>query len=134
MSALITPDQIAHEADIVWLEDPTDLDYVRQVLDRLPRRTGTPAFHRDGRMIGYATLGPKAKASRASGTYRRRVFWLAPHDRDRAPTGAYVSGAPSEAVDPRTLEPKVPGHKTQRSEGGPPSEAMRELGITLPKG
>ncbi|MFE5327306.1 DUF6009 family protein [Embleya sp. NPDC055664] len=134
MSALITAKQIAHEIDIVWLEDPAGLDYVRQVLDRLPRRTGVPAFHRDGRMVGYALLGPGARSSPASGTYRRRVFWLAPHDRDRVPDGAYVSGAPSEAVDPRTLEPRVPGYKTERSEGGPPSEAMRELGITLPKG
>jgi hypothetical protein len=132
MSALIAEDEILHEIDLVWLEDVSDLDYVRQSLDRLPTRRGKPAYHRDGRMVGYAVLGPGAKSSRSSGTFRRRVFWLLPHDRDTAPTGLYSSGAPAEAVDPRTLAPGTKGRKTERSEGGPPSSAMQELGITLP--
>ncbi|WP_318219174.1 DUF6009 family protein [Streptomyces sp. SCL15-6] len=132
MSSLITEDEIVHETDLVWLEDTADLDYVRQSLDRLPNRKGKPAYHRDGRMVGYAVLGATAKPSRASGTFRRRVFWLLPHDRDSEPDGLYITGAPAEAVDPRTLEPRVKGYKTERSEGGPPSDAMQELGITLP--
>ncbi|MFB8272930.1 DUF6009 family protein [Streptomyces sp. NPDC055955] len=132
MSSLITEDEIRHESDLVWLEDVTDLDYVRQSLDRLPTRRGKPAYHRDGRMVGYATLAPQAKASRSSGTFRRRVFWLLPHDRDTQPDGLYETGAPAEAVDPRTLAAGTKGYKTERSEGGPPSTAMRELGITLP--
>jgi hypothetical protein len=132
MSALIAEDEILHEIDLVWLEDVSDLDYVRQSLDRLPTRRGRPAYHRDGRMVGYAVLGPGAKSSRSSGTFRRRVFWLLPHDRDTTPAGLYSSGAPAEAVDPRTLAPGSKGRKTERSEGGPPSSAMQELGITLP--
>ncbi|MFE7446444.1 DUF6009 family protein [Streptomyces chartreusis] len=132
MSSLITEDEISHEADIVWLEDIERLDYVRQSLDRLATRSAKPAYHRDGRMVGYAILGKSAKASHASGTFRRRVFWLLPHDRDSQPTGLYAKSAPAEAVDPRTLEPRVRGYKTERSEGGPPSSAMEELGITLP--
>ncbi|MER5466247.1 DUF6009 family protein [Streptomyces sp. NPDC002668] len=132
MSSLITEDEISHETDLVWLEDTTDLDYVRQSLDRLPTRRAKPAYHRDGRMVGYAQLGPKAKASRSSGTFRRRVFWLLPHDRDSDPDGVYATGAPAEAIDPRTLAPASKGRKTERSEGGPPSSAMQELGITLP--
>jgi hypothetical protein len=132
MSSLISADEISHETEIVWLEDTDQLDYVRQSLDRLPTRKGKPAYHRDGRMVGYAILGPDAKASRASGTFRRRVFWLLPHDRDTEPDGLYAKSAPAEAVDPRTLEPCVKGYKTERSEGGPPSRAMQELGIQLP--
>ncbi|MGY4920758.1 DUF6009 family protein [Streptomyces sp. NBC_01727] len=132
MSALINDDEIRHETELVWLEDIEQLDYVRQSLDRLPTRGGKPAYFRDGRMVGYATLEPKAKASRASGTFRRRVFWLLPHDRDTAPHGLYATGAPAEAVDPSTLAPGSRGRKTERSEGGPPSTAMQELGITLP--
>ncbi|MEU8828887.1 DUF6009 family protein [Streptomyces sp. NPDC048636] len=133
MSALIDPEDLTHEIDLVWLEDTDGLDYVRQSLDRLSSRHRKPAYHRNGRLVGYATLGPEAKPSRASGTYLRRVFWLAPHDRDQQPDGLYETGAPSEAVDPRTLQPGVKGYKTERSEGGPASAAMRELGITLPK-
>ncbi|MFD6534390.1 DUF6009 family protein [Streptomyces sp. NPDC060184] len=132
MSSLITEDEIQHETEIVWLEDVTGLEYVRQSLDRLPTRRGKPPYHRDGRMIGYAVLGPTAKPSRASGTFRRRVFWLLPHDRDCDPTGLYAKGAPAEAVDPRSIEARVKGYKTERSEGGPPSAAMQQLGITLP--
>jgi hypothetical protein len=132
MSSLITDDEITYESELVWLEDISNLDYVRQSLDRLPTRRGKPAYHRDGRMVGYAQLGPRAKPSRSSGTFRRRVFWLLPHDRDTDPEGLYSTGAPAEAVDPRTLTPGSKGRKTERSEGGPPSSAMRELGITLP--
>ncbi|MER5481459.1 DUF6009 family protein [Streptomyces sp. NPDC002734] len=132
MSSLITEEEISHETELVWLEDVEPLDYVRQSLDRLPTRKGKPAYHRDGRMVGYALLSPDAKPSRSSGTFRRRVFWLLPHDRDTDPTGLYAKGAPAEAVDPRTLAAGVKGYKTERSEGGPPSSAMRELGITLP--
>ncbi|WP_250306168.1 DUF6009 family protein [Streptomyces sp. A 4/2] len=120
MSALIAENEIVHEAGFVWLEDTRHLDYVRQSLDRLPTRRGKPAYHRDGRMVGYALLGAQAKPSRSSGTFRRRVFWLLPHDRDTEPAGLYSSGAPAEAVDPRTLAPGSKGLKTERSEGGLP--------------
>ncbi|MFF8512858.1 DUF6009 family protein [Streptomyces sp. NPDC015492] len=132
MSSLISEDDLKHEAELVWLEDISCLDYVRQSLDRLPTRAGRPAYHRDGRMVGYATLGTEAKSSRASGTFRRRVFWLLPHDRDTEPDGLYAGSAPAEAVDPGSLEPRTKGRKTERSEGGPPSNAMQQLGITLP--
>ncbi len=29
MSALIDPEDLTHETDLVWLEDTTSLDYVR---------------------------------------------------------------------------------------------------------
>ncbi|KOU42068.1 transcription factor [Streptomyces sp. WM4235] len=101
---------------MIWLEDVAELDYVRQSLDRLPTRRGKPAYHRDGRLVGYAQLGPQAKPSRSSGTFRRRVFWLLPHDRDSVPDGLYASGAPAEAVDPTTLAAGSKGRKTERSE------------------
>ncbi|MEU3343069.1 DUF6009 family protein [Streptomyces sp. NPDC006668] len=132
MSSLIDADELSYETEFVWLEDVDQLDYVRQSLDRLPTRKGKPPYHRDGRMVGYAILGPDAKPSRASGTFRRRVFWLLPHDRDSEPDGLYAKSAPAEAIDPRTLVPRVKGYKTERSEGGPPSAAMQELGIELP--
>ncbi|SCF67093.1 DUF6009 family protein [Streptomyces sp. Ncost-T10-10d] len=127
MSVLIEPGQLAHENALVWLENTDALEYVRQSLDRLPTRRGKPAYHRDGRMVGYAVLGPTSRSSRASGTFLRRVFWLLPHDRDGQPDGLYASGAPSEAVDPRTLAPRVKGCKTRRSEGGPLSDSPRSL-------
>ncbi|MFF2197278.1 DUF6009 family protein [Streptomyces sp. NPDC058157] len=116
MSSLISDDEIRYEVELVWLEDVTELDYVRQSLDRLPTRRGKPAYHRDGRLVGYAELSPQAKPSRSSGTFRRRVFWLLPHDRDALPEGLYATGAPAEAVDPTTLTAGSKGRKTERSE------------------
>ncbi|MGW2232204.1 DUF6009 family protein, partial [Streptomyces formicae] len=103
MSSLITEDEIRHESELVWLEDVTNLDYVRQSLDRLLTRGSKPAYHRDGRMVGYAMLAPQAKSSRSSGTFRRRVFWLLPHDRDMQPEGLYETGngPPPHAAGPR---------------------------------
>ena len=132
MSSLIEEDEINHEADIVWLEDIDHLDYVRQSLDRLPTRRGKPAYHRDGRMVGYACLDATAKASRASGTFRRRVFWLLPHDRDTQPEGLYARSAPAEAIDPRTLKPRIKGYRTERSEGGSGSAETHEFDRTSP--
>ncbi|USQ85613.1 DUF6009 family protein [Streptomyces phaeoluteigriseus] len=90
--------------------------------------TSTANAYRSGPHL----LGPTAKPSRASGTFRRRVFWLLPHDRDTRPEGPYAESAPAEAVDPRTLGPQAKGYKTERSGRGPASTAMQEFGRTLP--
>ncbi|CAM5329987.1 hypothetical protein SCHAM137S_02136 [Streptomyces chartreusis] len=60
---------------------------------------------------GYAILGPTARASRGSGTFLPRVFWLLPRDRDRQPEGLYASGAPSEAIAPA---PSLPASRAAR--------------------
>ncbi|MFF9347102.1 DUF6009 family protein [Streptomyces sp. NPDC014734] len=133
MSALIGPEDLTHEIDIVWVaSDIGELDYVRQALDRVRGRRSAPPFHRDGRLVGYAVLGDDAKPSRASGTHLRRVFWVAPHDRDSAPEGLYKFGAPSEAVDPRTVEARVEGCKTVRSQATELSVLPTDREVALP--
>ncbi len=119
MSSLLTESDLAREDDVVWLEDLETLDYVRQTLDKTRRRNTKPPYLRDGRMVGYARLDDSAEPDPDSGLYRRRVFFLLPHDRDSLPQGLYKEGAPGEAVDPRTIEPKKPGTKTERSQRGP---------------
>ncbi|MEW2064919.1 DUF6009 family protein [Streptomyces sp. NPDC007002] len=118
MSSLLTDSDLVHEAKVVWLENPESLDYVRQALDKTPRRKNRPRYARDGRMIGYIELTTEAEADPDSGLYRRRVFFLLPHDRDSDPHGVYRQGAPGEAVDPRTIEPNRVGEKTPRSQLG----------------
>jgi hypothetical protein len=117
MSSLLHASEITHEQKVVWLEDPDTLDYVRQALDKTKRRNTKPPYARDGRMVGYAVLDDEAEPDPDSGLYRRRVFFLLPHDRDSQPDGHYREGAPGEAVDPRTIQPKNPGAKTERSQG-----------------
>lgn len=119
MSSLLTEGDLTHEARVVWLENLDDLDYVRQALDKTKRRNTRPPYERDGRMVGYAQLDDQAEPDPDSGLYKRRVFFLLPHDRDSLPDGLYREGAPGEAVDPRTIEPRKPGAKTPRSQSGP---------------
>ncbi|MGW1871415.1 DUF6009 family protein [Streptomyces mauvecolor] len=120
MSSLLNESELRHEATVVWLEDPDNLDYVRQALDKLARRRGKPRYERDGRMVGYTELDPHAEADPDSGLYRRRVFFLLPHDRDTEPHGVYQVGAPRRSHrPPRTLEPRRVGEKTPRSQRGP---------------
>ncbi|MGW6016184.1 DUF6009 family protein [Streptomyces sp. NPDC055210] len=113
-------DDLAQETEIVWLEDPSSLDYVRQALDKVNTRRGKPRYERDGRLIGYSNLEPKAQRSVDSGLFARRTFYLLPHDRPNRPGDPdcpYNVGAPLEAVDPRTVTARQVGHKTSRSQG-----------------
>jgi hypothetical protein len=119
MSSLLNESDLTHEEQVVWLEDPENLDYVRQALDKTRRRNTKPPYARDGRMVGYALLDDQAEPDPDSGLYKRRVFFLLPHDRDSLPSGLYREGAPGEAVDPRTIEVKKVGEKTPRSQSGP---------------
>jgi hypothetical protein len=70
-------------------------------------------FHR---IVGFSVLSTKAPNSIGPGYFARRIFWLAPHDRDSVGT-TYRTGAPMEACDPRTAHPGVPGELTERAWG-----------------
>ncbi|MEV7817376.1 DUF6009 family protein [Streptomyces flaveolus] len=122
MSSVLQDSQLTDEADVVWLEDPENLDYVRQALDKVPTRKGKPRYSRDGRLVGYTNLQAGAASDPDSGLFARRSFFLLPHDRDRQPHGPYAVGAPGEAVDPRTIEPGRVGAKTLRSQKGQAAE------------
>lgn len=118
MSSILNEGDLAHEVDLVWLEPLIDLDYVRQALDKTRHPSNQPPYARHGRMVGYACLDARAKPDPDSGLFTRRVFYLLPHDRDSTPQGIYGEGAPSEAVDPRTIKPHRAGSKTLRSQTG----------------
>ncbi|GLF98223.1 DUF6009 family protein [Streptomyces yaizuensis] len=115
----LQPAQLTDELGIVWLTPLDGLDYVREGLDITKRRAGRPAYHGHGRLVGYADLRPDALATRDSGRYDRRTFWLLPHDRGESPDTEYRTHAPLEAVDPRTVLPRLPGRLTDRAWGSP---------------
>ena len=106
-----------NEAKICWLEDIGRLDYVREAWVHTGFRHGRPRKGcTAGRLVGYAELSPGTLGI-SKGTFRRRVFWLAPHDRDSVPGGPYQHSAPGEAVDPRTVAPNMAGALTDRAWG-----------------
>ncbi|GKQ33535.1 DUF6009 family protein [Streptomyces sp. A012304] len=111
----LTPEQLAAETEIVWTVPIDDLDYVRESLDITKRRSGKPPYHQPGRLVGYANLAPNTTATRDSGRYDRRTFWLLPRDRSESDDSPYTTYAPLEAVDPRTVAPGCPGRLTRRA-------------------
>jgi hypothetical protein len=103
-------DGLRHEARIVWLRPLEALPrYVREVEYEIPRRVGISRGRHPG-VVGYAELRPDAPAV-LPGTFRRRVFTVAPWD-------PYAGGGcPCEGVDPRTVRPGVWGVQTPRAVG-----------------
>lgn len=107
MSSLLNESDLRHENAVVWLENPDDLDYVRQALDKTARRRGKPRYERDGRMVGYTELDAHAEADPDSGLQLRRVFFLLPHDRDANPEGPISKAPPAKPSTPAPSNPNA---------------------------
>jgi hypothetical protein len=107
---------MAHELEIVWLEELDDIDYVRQGAYLLWSRTRVPANSPTVHVVGYATVGQAMRG--VAGYFLRRAFWLKPYDRPLFPGGPYRTGTPAEGVDPRTIGPGVEGEVTDRADYG----------------
>lgn len=110
--------ELRHEDGIVWLEDIERFDYVREhvVTSAATRRRPIP-WDGPGRRVGYSVLAAKAPNNGQPGMFTRRIFWVKDYDRSEDPGGIYKTGTPSEGVDPRTVQPGVPGQLTDRAWG-----------------
>ena len=99
---------IEHEESIVWLEDISDLPYVREAFAMDDKRIGPIRLSGSKRRLaGYANVGPSGRID-IPGTdiCDRRIFYLCDHD----PYGYEPSQMPSEAVEPLSAGPRVPGN------------------------
>ncbi|MEE1780425.1 DUF6009 family protein [[Kitasatospora] papulosa] len=73
---------IRHEDGIVWTEDISAFDYVRQTLDLFATTRRQPvAWTGTGRRVGYSVLKPDAPSGDTPGRFARRVFWVKGYDR-----------------------------------------------------
>jgi hypothetical protein len=115
------PDALKDEERLVLLVKPeifNGLDYVREKMILTSRPRSKPA-RVDG-ILGYAALSRAATPDPESGLYRQRVFFQLPHDRNNPrDNGTHREGSPLDAVDPATVQARVPGFKTHRSQGKP---------------
>ncbi|MEV6012688.1 DUF6009 family protein [Streptomyces sp. NPDC051976] len=71
-----------------------------------------------------------AEANPDSGLFQRRTFFLLPHGRPQGPHGLYQTGAPDEAVAPRTIQPRRVGEETpapRATSGLPSPDAALEM-------
>lgn len=121
VSATPSEGDLVHESEVVWLEDRENFDYVRQSLDKVPTRKGCPRYERDGRLVGYANLQPKAKPTADSGLFHPPHL-LPPPARPpqpaRRPHLPLQSGLPTGSRLPRHHRPRrtrtenlpLPGH------------------------
>ncbi|MFJ4932125.1 DUF6009 family protein [Streptomyces sp. NPDC088736] len=73
------------------------------------------------------SVGSTAKPSGASDNFRRRIFWLLPHDCDTESDGLHAKSAPAEAGAPARTPP-WPGATESRSW---PSKLSRLVGPAL---
>jgi hypothetical protein len=115
---IIKAEDLQDEEEIVWLINPSELDYVRQFLNCFAsRRDSKPkkGDHPGHGLVGYAILKPEARSKR--GVFKRRYFWLNSNDRYYKPQGVYKTGCPSEAIDPRTIRAGETGEQTARALG-----------------
>lgn len=104
-------EHLQDEADIIWLEDPSQFPYVREESWGTTRRNSRPPKSTPERqVVGYSTVKENVKRSRGQ-SYRRRLFTLRPHDRANDPNGTYKTGYPAEAVDPMSIKAGVPSSK-----------------------
>lgn len=95
------PETIAHEDEIVWLDDPLKYPYLREITVWTSTRARRPGrLHLPGKVVGYATLERSFKPLPwAHNRFERRVWWF-------MKTDPYGRGAPIEGVDPSTVRPK----------------------------
>lgn len=108
--------QIREEERIVWLAPPETMPYVRESVAVRGRRRG-PFLMPGLRVVGYADLKRDARSmgnGTIRGTFERRFFFLK-DESDPYPGGL---NCPSEAVDPLTVRPGVPGEVTDRCTPG----------------
>ncbi len=107
-------DPLAFEKSIVWLEDVSQLPFVREmtVTDAKGRRG---SFHIDGvQVLGYSKLTPDSPTMPPKGTYSRRIFYVKKKDLGRPESKA----PPSNAVQIATI---IPGTKSVAAGECPPS-------------
>ncbi|MEV5279697.1 DUF6009 family protein [Streptomyces sp. NPDC006692] len=119
--------KITDEVEIVWVEGEGVVmdryDYVRQDLVKTPKKRGVPRITWDARIVGYANLSSDAEppSRLGSGRWERRVFYVTPRDRSESEADGervlFQESTPTEAVDPRTVKPKVVGTLTDRARG-----------------
>jgi hypothetical protein len=108
---------IEAEAEIVWLEDISNMDYVREGnWSRTRPYCKPPKSDKTQTVVGYSVLKPGIKSALGD-VYMRRVFTLRPEDRFYDSSGIYQADSPAEAVDPKTVQPGVRGIKTDKVRG-----------------
>jgi hypothetical protein len=88
---------------VVWLEDPTVYEYVRQTIKGTTRRRGPISIPSGGHLIGYEE---HEKHGVGIQPYSRRFWWLKPHDRPFDHSSPYGNGHyPAEAVRISSVDP-----------------------------
>lgn len=71
--------ELNSEKDMIWLEDPTKFEYVRESTYLCASKNFKPLKKSEGKLIGYEKLVKKKDGS--NGVYCGVYYWLKTHDR-----------------------------------------------------
>ena len=89
--------------EIIWLEDPTKYQYLRETILSLRSPRQIPLkrnlFSDQYKIVGYEIFTKHIPHP----LYNRRIWWLKTYDRDADPAGVYRDDCPSEAVIPSSI-------------------------------
>jgi hypothetical protein len=114
------PGLIRHEDEIVWTEDVDLSRLCAGSSGSVCEQSAVSRLLEGARTVHRQRHHSRRRPGEAAGwRFARRVFWGGDGGRSEAPERAHRFGAPAEAVDPRTVAPKVWGDLTGRAWGGP---------------
>lgn len=71
--------EINNEKDIIWFEDPTQYEYVRESTYMCVSKNYKPVKGSQGKLIGFEK--PGKNKDMPSGIYHGVYYWLKPHDK-----------------------------------------------------
>lgn len=100
------------ETDVVWVEDPSDLAFVRQSLVGVARRKDAQLWSGPGELVGYVDIREDMPNNRFNGRFLRRVFWVKDYDREKNADSTWPHEAiPSEDVVAGELDDQYYYHR-----------------------
>lgn len=82
------------ETDAVWVEDPSDLAFVRQSLVGVARRKDAQLWSGPGELVGYVDIRKDMPNNGFNGRFLRRVLWVKDYDRKKSEDSTW----PREAI------------------------------------
>jgi hypothetical protein len=105
----MTARNLEDETEIVWVKDPSGLDYLREYTLQTTKRKGIPQryFNREAEIYGYTNVSKDTERIYERGNViEKRYFMLKPKDRGGSHSKTpFKDCSPAEAVKINSIKP-----------------------------